>query len=398
MSANPHIRFLQRRQIDEQAWTDCIQRSPGSLIYAQSWFLDALSNGNWGAIVHLSPPPSSPAVPSAPEPFATGPSARPADPSAPKPFATDPSARPAVPLAPAPPATGPSARPADPSEPSATGPSARPAALAMRAQSRYTAVMPLIYNRKFGFNYLYMPNFVPMLGVFHESNPNPDATPFLAAIPKNYKLWEIDLSENNKLSPGPYHITERKNFWLNLSSPGEQLKKDYRRLARRMLQRAQQQGLQVIRNAPVETVIDQFRQHYQKQMPDISKDFYKRITSASILAQKEGQTASYLAQAPNGDIQGFYLLYKDKRFVYSVLGGSTAQGKDNGAFYLLTDAAIQDHSNSPRIFRFEGSDLPGIAFFNAQFGPHPVSYHHLLLNRLPAPFRWLKPRPPAPGA
>jgi hypothetical protein len=34
------------------------------------------------------------------------------------------------------------------------------------------------------------------------------------------------------------------------------------------------------------------------------------------------------------------MILKDEHYIYSLLGGSTKEGKQKGAFYLLTDAII----------------------------------------------------------
>jgi hypothetical protein len=57
--------------------------------------------------------------------------------------------------------------------------------------------------------------------------------------------------------------------------------------------------------------------------------------------------------------------------------------QEKDAFYLLTDYAIKTLSGTGRMFRFEGSDHPGIAKFNQQFGAKFFYYNHLKLNRLP---------------
>jgi hypothetical protein len=87
---------------------------------------------------------------------------------------------------------------------------------------------------------------------------------------------------------------------------------------------------------------------------------------------------------------GVYLLLYDQKAVYSVLGGSSPAGKKAGTFYLLTDYAIRHFAGTDRVFRFEGSDLRGIADFNSQFAPSVVYYNHLKINRLPALIKWLK--------
>ena len=61
---------------------------------------------------------------------------------------------------------------------------------------------------------------------------------------------------------------------------------------------------------------------------------------------------TYLAKSTSGETLAYYMILKDEQFIYSLLGGSTAAGKKVGAFYLLTDAIIQDHAGTNKIFRF----------------------------------------------
>jgi hypothetical protein len=45
-----HIRYLDRKEIDTDKWDQCIQEASNGLIYARSFYLDAMS-GNWSALV-----------------------------------------------------------------------------------------------------------------------------------------------------------------------------------------------------------------------------------------------------------------------------------------------------------------------------------------------------------
>jgi hypothetical protein len=44
------IRYLRRQEIDEQRWNHCIKSSPNGLIYANTFYLDAMAD-NWDALV-----------------------------------------------------------------------------------------------------------------------------------------------------------------------------------------------------------------------------------------------------------------------------------------------------------------------------------------------------------
>jgi hypothetical protein len=99
---------------------------------------------------------------------------------------------------------------------------------------------------------------------------------------------------------------------------------------------------------------------------------------------------TYLAKSLSGETLAYYMILKDERYIYSLLGGSTKEGKMKGAFYMLTDAIIRDHAGTNKIFRFEGSDIPGISFFDNLFGPERISYQHLVMNNLPFLIRLFK--------
>lgn len=266
----------------------------------------------------------------------------------------------------------------------------------------YRAVMPLTWNRKFGFYYLYQPFCTPCLGVFGDGFP---VSAFLQAIPRKFKYWDIDLNEANGSSSEPaitassvipatrpLRITTRANQLLRLDREPEEMERYYNRLARRMCKGAREGHLDILRDVGPRDVIDLYRKEYGGRHPRLGTKDYERLTSVAEKAFLKKQARTYLALWPDGAIAAFYLVLSDDKFVYSTLGGSTQKGKEISAFYLLTDAAIKDHAGSGRVFRFEGSDIPGIASFNASFGSTPVYYPHLLMNDLPFPVNMLKNR------
>jgi hypothetical protein len=347
MNSPDHIRYLQRREIDPVKWDACIAAAPNGLIYARSFYLDAMTAGQWDALV----------------------------------------------------------------------------------LDDYRVVMPLTWNRKFGFYYLYQPFCTPCLGIFGNGSQQTGSSPsstdpasFLQAIPRKFRFWDIDLNEANLLSstfslppsgasPGAdlpssslspsvpdragstgllLKTTKRVNHFLHLDKKAEALEQDYHRLARRMCKAAEAENIEIIRDIGPRDVIDLYRKEYGARHSHVKDAVYERLTACADKAFLQGHARTYLALLPDGGIAAFYLVLSDERFVYSTLGGSTAKGKEKSAFYLLTDAAIKDHADSARIFRFEGSDIPGVASFDASFGSTMIHYPHLLMNNLPFPIRLLK--------
>jgi hypothetical protein len=257
----------------------------------------------------------------------------------------------------------------------------------------YDRVMPLTWNKKFGFPYLYQPYFVKTLGVFG-SGPMPiEISRFLQAIPGKYKFWDIDLNENNFVSGNaglPLKQYGRTNQLIPLNREYSQISNGFSRLARRMKKRAAGNGLNIIRGREPDTIIRLCRQDDRYKSIGIRLSVWEKLIHCIRPMFENKQAQTYLALSPGGKVLAYYLVLSDERYIYSLLGGSTAAGKQTGAFYLLTDAAIQDHAGTERTFRFEGSDIPGVAFFNRLFGPVRASYPHLIMNNLPFPFRLFK--------
>jgi hypothetical protein len=255
----------------------------------------------------------------------------------------------------------------------------------------YKAVMPLPWRRKYFIYYLYQPYFVNMLGVFGNTVSKKIIERFLRSIPSKFLYWDLDLNESNTVGDDilqQIEVTNRKNIFLKLDTY-DKLSSGYSRLTKRKLAKAKENGIIITKGVSAGDIIDQYIHEYERKNRIIPDSVYINLKKMLHSFGKENYQ-TYIAITKSNEVVGFYLLYTDKRFVYSILGGSTGTGKSIGAFYALTDAAIQDVAGSQKIFRFEGSDLPGIAFFDLQFGSYPIEYAHLKRNNLPKLIRWLK--------
>jgi len=256
----------------------------------------------------------------------------------------------------------------------------------------YETVMPLVWKKKYGFNYLYQPFFIGSLGVFGNIS-DESVNLFLNAVPEHFKYADIDFKENiiepEKIALKNAQLKKRNNFLLDLNKKYPEIYKDYKRLAARMIKKAAENKIEIIRNCEPSEVIDFYEKNYKNEHKNIKSRDYEKLLAATNLAFEKSKAATWLAKK-NGETIASYMVLKDEKFVYSLIGGSNQQGKKYGAFYLLTDAAIKEHAETNHVFRFEGSDKKGIAFFNSQFHPTSVHYYHLKLNRLPWPVKLFK--------
>lgn len=252
----------------------------------------------------------------------------------------------------------------------------------------YDAVMPLAWKSKYGFYYLYQPWFTLCLGLFKKAETTIGLTDFLQHIPPKYKLWDFQVNETNILQEKNnlnIDVTIRANYFVQGDvKEYPAIANAYSRLCRRKLVTATAGKLRVVINeAKPGDIIKMYQQVYSKAHPDIHSNTYDQLSACCGVAFSMGLTTTYTALSPTGETEAFYLVLHDDKYAYSLIGGSTSEGKETGAFYLLTDAAIMHATAHNRILRFEGSDIPGIAFFNRQFAPVEVQYKHIQLNRLP---------------
>jgi hypothetical protein len=303
------IRYLERNDIDTVKWDHCIRHAPNALIYARSFYLDAMAE-NWSALV----------------------------------------------------------------------------------AGDYQYVMPLTWKKKMGFKYLYQPYFTKSLGVFGDSRDSFEISSFLLAIPDMFRYWDIDLNENNFVSTDirRLHQRARRNYFLSLANDYDHISQQYKRLASRMTKKAMEGQLEIIRGESPELIIKMYQRDYANRHKGISGLIYERLSTCTAIAFENNLAETYLAKTPAGETLAYYMILKDDRYIYSLLGGSTKDGKLKGAFYLLTDAIIRDHAGTNKIFRFEGSDIPGVSFFDNLFGPERISYQHLVMNKLPFLIRFFK--------
>jgi hypothetical protein len=253
--------------------------------------------------------------------------------------------------------------------------------------NNYEAIMPLTWRKKYGIYYLYQPFFTAQTGITANTGDSSLTDAFIRSIPQHFKYADIDLNEKNDTGAYAASCRKRLNMLLDTRQDYTQLSKQYHRLATRILKKAVAEEVAVETGADIAGSIQFYQQHYK--LNKILPDDYDHLTKTLQLAARKNQVIS-LAAKKNNKFLGVYLLLSDDHYVYSVIGGSSAEGKEKGAFYLLTDHAIRTVCGDGRQFRFEGSDLPGIANFNQQFGAVPFYYNHLQLNRLPFPLNLLK--------
>ena len=153
----------------------------------------------------------------------------------------------------------------------------------------YDAVMPLTWNKKYGFYYLYQPPFAASLGVFGKNITQETVRNFLNAIPGKFRLIEIPLNHENNFPAVIKGYYSRINYVLDLNRSYEDLLKGYRENHKRNIAKATQLGCTVKKEISVEEVI-RLNQHYQKHAGNTTPEDHSNFIRLFDAIRKNGYT------------------------------------------------------------------------------------------------------------
>lgn len=306
MIAGNQIIYITHQHIDRQKWDACIDKAPNGLIYAYSFYLDAMAK-NWDALV----------------------------------------------------------------------------------LNDYETVMPLTWNSKFGFSYLYQPAFTAMLGVFGKNINEELFSDFIKAIPRKFRFIEISLNTGNVFEKLPPGFFTRTNYVLDLNKPYSAITEAYRENHKRNISKAGQEGCSIKKNIPVDEIIHLNRAFLQG-ISKMKNEDYLNFKKLYELLKPNQLAETYGLINKNKQLLASCVFFFSQQRAYYILVGNTKEGKNTGASHALIDTFIKDHAGKDLLLDFEGSDIESLAFFYAGFGAKEELYPALKINKLPWYIRGMK--------
>lgn len=248
----------------------------------------------------------------------------------------------------------------------------------------YEAVMPLPHRRKWGMKYIYQPPFTQQLGVFG----NGDADTFLAAIPKDFRLADLQLNYYNKLNESKGIV--RPNLVLALNSPVINLRKNYSENTRRNIRKAIDAGLKNEPPATVEEIIALFRQYRGSSIDTLREDEYQLLRQVCKAAASRSILELTSNCSAEGNLLAGAIFLRSAHGWIFLFSATHPDGRQSGAMPALIDRFIEKHAGENTLLDFEGSSDPNLYRFYKSFGSREIVYLQLRINRLPFPFNLFK--------
>jgi len=253
----------------------------------------------------------------------------------------------------------------------------------------YEAVMPLTWNKKFGIHYLYQPFLTAELGLFGKKIYADLLESFLLAIPKKFNYWDISLNSSNIFDLKKFTMYKRKNYVLDLNKPYKELYIGYRENIHRNIKKAEQSVYTVQKDFDVEKVIKLAVEQMKNYTKESSENVDRFRKLYGHLHQKHNAITYGIISSENQLLASCIFFFSHNR-AYYILVGNHPDGKNSGASHALIDAFIKDHAGKNLLLDFEGSDIPGLAFFYSSFGAVEENYAAIRMNGLPFYLKWLK--------
>lgn len=255
----------------------------------------------------------------------------------------------------------------------------------------YDYVLALPWRRKWGFSYVYPPEFTQQIGVFGKEKASHSLIEeMISFVSKEFSYLEFNLNKDNYLDfpfAGIRHKW-RRNFVLNLSSDYQRLYKGFHKNTQRNIKKSKSKGLHIKSVHDPALIISTFIENKGKQLKD--KNISYPLLNKLYNTGNESHSFDILHVYKEDDFLGgamFLNFRKRKIFLFSALND---KGRENKAMFFLLDHIIESNAEKDLLLDFEGSDISDLATFYHRFGAKEKLYLHIEINRLPLFLKWLK--------
>ena len=214
--------------------------------------------------------------------------------------------------------------------------------------NEYDAVFPIVWNKKWGIQYMYTPYFTQQLGLY-SLNPLSEKLihEFYEAIPEEIKYIDIRINPYNWKEDKSFALEEKPNYMLDLNKEYDELRSRYSGNARRNLKKSEKAALKIIREMKPETFADFYKQHTAPKLDDFGDKEYFKLTRLiyNAIHFNVGFLTGVVDENENLQAAGFFIF--NQNFIINLANTSSQQGRTNGSMTMLIDFLIQINANKP---------------------------------------------------
>ena len=255
----------------------------------------------------------------------------------------------------------------------------------------YEMVMPLTKGCKFGLSFLAQPILAQQLGIFSkEGITEQQVQEFISAIPRKFLYININLNSKNGLPHlRKLKTSQRKTYLLPLGRPYEEISAGYHKYRRKNVRKSGEVGFELRESLSAEEFVNFFREHLQEKISNVKPKQYVKVQT--VLEELIRRKKLYKREAwLHDELMGTLAVAMDEPYCFYLHGAASPKGKELYVTEFLLDHFFREHSGQPVVFDFEGSMIPGIAYYYQSFGALESLYLQVQGNQIPLLWRWGK--------
>ncbi len=250
----------------------------------------------------------------------------------------------------------------------------------------YETIIAIPIRKKGFIRYCYSPAFIQQLGIIGKLNTE-DAAAIIKIIKHKYKYGSLQFNFLNKAALIRENSTEKINYAINLNKPFKDIANNFRKDLKTSLEKCKYTVVDYIKNIDIEIAIEMYQHQYGSKLDSISNKDYQKLISYCNNNKDNCFTRSIVNE--RNETIAIALLLKDEKRLYNIANTVSEKGRKMHANHFLLSKIIEEFSEQPRSFDFEGSVIPGVKEFYTAFGPQKETYFTHQYNNLPFPLSHL---------
>lgn len=248
----------------------------------------------------------------------------------------------------------------------------------------YIAVFPLPRDTKWGVQYTFRPYGTQQLGLFGKRWDEAMYKEVLAAIPRKF-CW-VDYYLNERNTPVPIRglrWQEQQNQVLDLARAYREVYEGYSKRTKRNIKKARAKGFRVFEYDSPDVLLTLFKMNKGAELSGWTDEKAQKMRQLMyVLLHKRRGFIWTLHDERNSACAGIFIVQYRNRLI-SLFTAVDDYGKEHGAMSFLLDELFILYSDKGMLFDFEGSNIPGLAEFNAGFGAKSRPYFRMIRSSIP---------------
>jgi hypothetical protein len=239
----------------------------------------------------------------------------------------------------------------------------------------YDMVMPIPNKKKWLIPYIAQPIFTQQLGLFAKGGINDThLLQLVKYLTTRYPFVAYHFNRDNCSLLQQKNIRPRQTFELNLNKSYTTLLENTSRSHRKNIDKANKMGVYVVQNQNPHPFIQMLKEMYQtKGVDEIKPSNFDSLLKLANYGLANTNSVLYDAFAKDNNRIGSALFLRSGKQLIQFMA-RTPEGMEKRSAFALVNQLLIDQAQSDCYLDFAGSDLTGVAEFNAGWGAQKYFY------------------------